>query len=91
MTEMVHCVNETHGIVDKFIGDAIMATWGAAKTSDRDAENAVTGALMMREALIKFNRGRGSEKNQSSKSVVVLILVRSSPDKSAPNKDWNIR
>ncbi|UOG31722.1 adenylate/guanylate cyclase domain-containing protein [Leptospira noguchii] len=62
MTEMVHCVNETHGIVDKFIGDAIMATWGAAKTSDRDAENAVTGALMMREALIKFNRGRGSEK-----------------------------
>lgn len=55
MTEMVHCVNETHGIVDKFIGDAIMATWGAAKTSDRDAENAVTGALMMREALIKFN------------------------------------
>ncbi|MBV6350510.1 adenylate/guanylate cyclase domain-containing protein, partial [Leptospira interrogans] len=62
MTEMVHCVNETHGIVDKFIGDAIMATWGAAKTSDRDAENAVNGALMMREALIKFNQGRGGEK-----------------------------
>lgn len=62
MTEMVHCVNETHGIVDKFIGDAIMATWGAAKTSDRDAENAVNGALMMREALIKFNQGRGGKK-----------------------------
>ncbi|TGK25756.1 HAMP domain-containing protein [Leptospira yasudae] len=62
MTEMVHCVNETHGIVDKFIGDAIMATWGAAKTSDQDAANAVTGALMMREALLRFNQGRGGDK-----------------------------
>ncbi|XDD48934.1 adenylate/guanylate cyclase domain-containing protein [Leptospira sp. WS92.C1] len=62
MTEMVHCVNHTHGIVDKFIGDAIMATWGALKTSDQDAENAVTGALMMREALIRFNQGRGGDK-----------------------------
>ncbi|EKR64576.1 adenylate/guanylate cyclase catalytic domain protein [Leptospira weilii str. 2006001853] len=62
MTEMVHCVNETHGIVDKFIGDAIMATWGAAKTSDKDAENAINGSLMMREALLKFNQGRGGDK-----------------------------
>ncbi|MCG6168285.1 HAMP domain-containing protein [Leptospira sp. FAT1] len=62
MTEMVHCVNETHGIVDKFIGDAIMATWGAAKTSDQDAVNAVNGALMMREALLRFNQGRGGDK-----------------------------
>ncbi|EMY79688.1 adenylate/guanylate cyclase catalytic domain protein [Leptospira weilii serovar Ranarum str. ICFT] len=62
MTEMVHCVNETHGIVDKFIGDAIMATWGAAKTSDQDAENSVNGALMMRAALLKFNQGRGGDK-----------------------------
>ncbi|MBM9578427.1 HAMP domain-containing protein [Leptospira sp. 201903070] len=62
MTEMVHCVNETHGIVDKFIGDAIMATWGAAKTSDQDAENAVNGALMMRAALLRFNQGRGGDK-----------------------------
>ncbi|AOP34383.1 adenylate cyclase [Leptospira tipperaryensis] len=62
MTEMVQCVNETHGIVDKFIGDAIMATWGAAKTSDQDAENAVNGALMMRAALLRFNEGRGGDK-----------------------------
>ncbi|EMJ93317.1 adenylate/guanylate cyclase catalytic domain protein [Leptospira alstonii serovar Pingchang str. 80-412] len=62
MTEMIHCVNETHGIVDKFIGDAIMATWGAAKTSDKDAENSVNGALMMRAALLKFNQGRGGDK-----------------------------
>lgn len=62
MTEMVRCVNDTHGIVDKFIGDAIMATWGAVRTSEQDAENAVNGALLMRAALIKFNEGRGGDK-----------------------------
>ena len=60
MTEMVRCVNETNGIVDKFIGDAVMATWGAALSKGNDAENAVNGALLMREALLKFNIGRGS-------------------------------
>ncbi|MFB5650489.1 adenylate/guanylate cyclase domain-containing protein [Leptospira wolffii] len=62
MTEMVRCVNDTHGIVDKFIGDAIMATWGAVRTTDADAENAVNGALMMRTALLRFNQGRGGDK-----------------------------
>jgi adenylate cyclase len=62
MTEMVHCVNVTHGTVDKFIGDAVMATWGAAFSRGNDAENAVNGALMMRSALIKFNEGRGGDK-----------------------------
>ncbi|TGL58322.1 adenylate/guanylate cyclase domain-containing protein [Leptospira sarikeiensis] len=62
MTEMVRCVNDTHGIVDKFIGDAIMATWGAVRSSDQDAENAVNGALLMRTALLKFNEGRGGDK-----------------------------
>lgn len=60
MTEMVRCVNETNGIVDKFIGDAVMATWGAALSKGNDAENAVNGALLMREALLKFNIGRGA-------------------------------
>jgi class 3 adenylate cyclase len=62
MSVMVNCVNVTHGIVDKFIGDAIMATWGAAFSKGNDAENAVNSALMMREVLKKFNEGRGSEK-----------------------------
>ena len=60
MTEMVKCVNNTNGIVDKFIGDAVMATWGAAFSKGNDAENAVNGALLMREALIRFNTRRGS-------------------------------
>ncbi|MCS7204968.1 MAG: HAMP domain-containing protein [Leptospiraceae bacterium] len=55
-TLMVDCVEKTHGIVDKFIGDAIMATWGAVYTEGNDTENAINAALMMRKALIEFNK-----------------------------------
>jgi len=59
MTRMVDCVNRTHGVVDKFIGDAIMAVWGAPYSVGNDTQNAVDGALMMRAALVEFNQTRG--------------------------------
>ena len=61
MIRMVNCVNETHGVVDKYIGDAIMAVWGApdsAGSPAADALNAVTAALMMRVSLFRFNKTR---------------------------------
>ena len=61
MTRMVECVNQTGGVVDKYIGDAIMAVWGAPESSGSaagDALNAVTAALMMRDSLAQFNRER---------------------------------
>jgi adenylate cyclase len=65
MTRMVECVNKTGGVVDKFIGDALMAVWGApvsAGSAERDALNCVMSALMMRTALRKFNKNRGGDK-----------------------------
>jgi adenylate cyclase len=62
MTRMVNCINVTRGVVDKFIGDAIMAVWGTPISSGNDSENAINGALMMRNELIGFNRGRGGVK-----------------------------
>ncbi|PKL37614.1 MAG: hypothetical protein CVV44_14815 [Spirochaetae bacterium HGW-Spirochaetae-1] len=62
MTRMVDCVNKTNGVVDKFIGDAIMATWGAPVSHGNDTENAINAALMMRESLQDFNRERGGPK-----------------------------
>jgi adenylate cyclase len=59
---MVTCVNKTQGVVDKFIGDAVMAHWGAATTSGNpthDALNCVRAALMMRTALRDYNSSRG--------------------------------
>lgn len=62
MTEMVKCVQETGGTVDKFIGDAIMATWGALRDHKEHAKASVETALRMREKLIEFNRNRGTIK-----------------------------
>jgi adenylate cyclase len=62
MTLMVDCVNKTNGVVDKFIGDAIMAVWGTPVSRGNDPENCINAALMMRKALIKYNVGRGTDK-----------------------------
>jgi adenylate cyclase len=60
-TRMVDCIEKTGGVVDKFIGDAVMAHWGTAFTAgspEHDAFNSVKAALMMREALCEINSGR---------------------------------
>jgi adenylate cyclase len=60
-TRMVEYVEKTGGVVDKFIGDALMAHWGTAFTSGsvrKDAYNSVSAALMMRRALLRMNKGR---------------------------------
>lgn len=62
MTEMVRCVNDNMGHVDKYIGDAIMGLWGVPKSLGNDPENCINCALAMREALIRFNKGRGGDK-----------------------------
>ena len=60
MTRMVECVNARKGVVDKFIGDAIMALFGVPEATGNDAENSVSAALAMRKALQEFNKGRGN-------------------------------
>lgn len=62
MTIMVRIIGEHQGIVDKFIGDAIMAVWGVPESKGNDALNAVTATIEMRRALLEFNKGRGSAK-----------------------------
>jgi adenylate cyclase len=61
LTRMVGCVEKTGGVVDKFIGDAVMAHWGTAYTAgspEHDALNCVRSALLMRAALHELNRER---------------------------------
>jgi adenylate cyclase len=55
---MVRIIQQNHGIVDKFIGDAIMAVWGAPKGSGRDPFNTVKACLEMRKGLEELNRKR---------------------------------
>jgi adenylate cyclase len=63
-TVMVKIINENGGVVDKFIGDAIMAVWGTPQTTGDDAYNAVKACLEMRLGLLQLNetrKARGEE------------------------------
>jgi adenylate cyclase len=51
LSAMTEIVDETNGVVDKFIGDAIMAFWGAPIQSENHALQAVKAAVKMRERL----------------------------------------
>jgi len=54
-TEMVEVVFEHGGTLDKFMGDAIMALWGAPMAHEDDADRAMSCALDQLEALERLN------------------------------------
>jgi adenylate cyclase len=58
---MVDCIQKEEGMLDKFIGDAIMAAFGTPVTHDDDADRAVRTAIAMINTLNKWNRQRVSE------------------------------
>lgn len=55
-TGMVKQVIDNNGIIDKFIGDAIMAIFGAPATSKTFADDAVQAALLMTKEIDVFNK-----------------------------------
>ena len=54
-TEMVECVFRHGGTLDKFIGDAVMAQWGAPIGSPDDPDKAMAAAIDMMAELKKLN------------------------------------
>jgi class 3 adenylate cyclase/tetratricopeptide (TPR) repeat protein len=58
--QLVPVVETYGGTIDKFIGDEIMALFGAPIAYDNDAERAVRAALAMQEALAAFNTAQGT-------------------------------
>jgi len=54
-TVMVDIIAERNGTIDKYIGDAIMAFFGAPARHKDDALNSVMAGIEMNEALVDFN------------------------------------
>jgi adenylate cyclase len=54
-TEMVECVFRHGGTLDKFMGDAVMAQWGAPIGAVDDADRALGAAIEMMGALGQLN------------------------------------
>jgi len=60
-TGMVEVVFEHGGALDKFMGDAMMAIWGAPLGRPDDADRAVRAAIGMQRALRARNRRRAEQ------------------------------
>jgi adenylate cyclase len=61
-TQMVDCVQGEGGMLDKFIGDAIMAVFGIPFAHEDDPDRAVRAAIGMMKALKTFNVKRAEKK-----------------------------
>ena len=60
-TLMVDCIQREDGMLDKFIGDAIMAAFGIPVQHDDDADRAVRTSIAMMRELHVWNRQRSAE------------------------------
>ena len=61
LKDLVDAVYQYEGMVDKFIGDCIMAVFGAPIALEDDAERALHAALSMRNRIELFNQRRSDK------------------------------
>jgi len=61
-TAMTEIIFRFHGTLDKFIGDEIMAVFGAPLSAPDDARRAICAALAMQEANAQLNQRRAAER-----------------------------
>src|SRR5438132_6150751 len=73
-TSMVEVVFTHGGVLDKYIGDAIMAVFGTAVSDVSDADNSLTVATEMLRELARFNQGR-AERNLEAIEIRIGIAT----------------
>jgi class 3 adenylate cyclase len=68
-------VSRYGGVVEKFIGDAVMAVWGTPARHEDDAERAVRTGLDIITAVSELGRSAGIEKLQARAGVVTAEVA----------------
>ncbi|MBL7714625.1 MAG: HAMP domain-containing protein [Bdellovibrionales bacterium] len=61
MTRMVRIIFAHGGVVDKYVGDAIMAVYGTPVVYGNDSLRAVAAAIRMRAEMVRFNADQMSK------------------------------
>ncbi|MCC5832798.1 MAG: adenylate/guanylate cyclase domain-containing protein [Chlamydiales bacterium] len=76
MTSMCRIIDQTHGVVDKFVGDEIMALYGAPLDMEDQADQALEAATQMIKELKEWNEGQIS---QGKKGLEIGIGIHTGP------------
>jgi len=61
MTKLTQIIEAHGGVIDKYVGDQVMAIFGAPVNNPRHAFNAVSSGISMVQTMIKWNEGRTAE------------------------------
>lgn len=61
MTQMCRIIDQTKGVVDKFVGDEIMALYGAPLSLENPPHHAIQAAILMMQELREWNQKRQKE------------------------------
>jgi adenylate cyclase len=61
-TRVTDVIFDNGGMLDKYIGDAVMAVFGAPISKGKDAKNAVNAAIQIQQLLIELNRDAAARK-----------------------------
>ncbi|MDI6788036.1 MAG: adenylate/guanylate cyclase domain-containing protein, partial [Planctomycetota bacterium] len=74
---LVEIVYKYEGMIDKFIGDCIMAIWGAPVAHENDPERAVRCALEIMETIKGFSRNLTTNNQQLTTGLSLHIGINS--------------
>jgi adenylate cyclase len=54
LSPITECIHDHNGVIDKYMGDAVMAFWGAPIADPNHAQNAVQAALAMQHTMLRL-------------------------------------
>lgn len=75
MKRFTKCINYYGGYVDKYMGDGIMALFGARRASEQDTERAVLAGLKMIEQLELYNQKIQGENSTDQVAIQIRIGI----------------